>query len=494
MMDPKHLQEVGRPFSEMFWKNNGKTVQQKPQNPIAEKQALYNKDPRPDKVSLAQGMVFNDKDRMRIYHSETNTWFDTIDEAGQAGSDMDGCDIFINKEGKIFHSPAVFVAQQRALERFKEEQFGADLKKNPAAYGTPTAPALQAAIAFDGEDIYGEGKYDFKKTISYQTIGMASGYKHLTLPVINSVRTSIGYPPIQNILMGTNFYGAYAAAFSEQEIYRYRYMDENGEFDLKSFKKAAENANPETTMVLFDISVGNNFVGTKRTKSDNENIAQILIDRQLYSEHDIAYPNFDPEFDLDWELYRILSEAGASHGVQSSRGKKDKYASRLSFHHVFLGTEDQKTNIFSHLVTENRNAFLAMPDSWMYLTEIARDPVLRASHKKDEQAFVAIVNASRKNLAQELGWNWMNNRSGMFDMVNISHDGAEKMGEEYGIYAVPSRNQNIVGKDKQPVEVTRIKHGLPAAKIQMVADALQNTIKKYPSERGKRNPDIIVAP
>lgn len=492
-MKNKNLQEGSLQFAEEFWKNTGKTVQKKPQNPIAAKQAMYNQDPRPDKVSLAQGMVFNDRDRVRIYHPKTNAWFDTLDEARQAGRDIDTCDIFINKEGKIFHSPTVFVAQQRALEKFKEAQFSEDLAKNPAAYGTPTAPALQAAVAFDGEDIYGEGKYVPEKTISYQTVGMASGYKHLTLPVINSVRTSIGHPPIQKILMGTNFYGAYPAAFSGQEIVRYRYMDENGNFDFKSFKKAAEDADPETTMVLFDMSAGNNFVGTRRTKSDNENIAQILIDRKLYSEHDIAYPNFDPDFDLDWELYRILSGAGAPHGVQSSRGKKDKYATRLSFHHLFLGAGDQRAEIFSHLVTENRNTFLAMPDSWMYLTEIAADPAMRESHKKDERAFVAIVNASRKNLAENLGWKWMNTRSGMFDMVNISHKGAEKMGEEYGIYAVPTRNQNIVGGDKQPVEVTRIKHGLPVSKIQTVADALRQTIKKYPSEQGEENPDIIVA-
>ena len=64
---------------------------------------------------------------------------------------------------------------------------------------------------------------------------MASGYRHLTLPVINSVRKSLGLPIIENIVMGTNFYGAYPATF-EEKIHRYRYMDENGDFDLKSFK------------------------------------------------------------------------------------------------------------------------------------------------------------------------------------------------------------------------------------------------------------------
>ena len=56
-------------------------------------------------------------------------------------------------------------------------------------------------------------------------------------------------------------------------------------------------SDPGNTLVLFDMSTGNNFVGTKRSKQDNENIAQILIYKQFYSEHDIAYPNFDPEFD-----------------------------------------------------------------------------------------------------------------------------------------------------------------------------------------------------
>ncbi len=492
-MQTEQLKQEGMKFSQAFWNNMGKKVEKKPQNPIAAKQALYNKDERPDKISLAQGMVFNDKDRTRVYDPTLNKWYDSVDQARDQGSDPDKCDIYVNRKGKIFHSPAVFVAQQRALKRFGEEQFGENLSKNPAAYGTPLAPALLQAIGFDGDDIYGEGKYDAEKTISFQTIGMASGYKHLTLPVINSIRQSIGLALIENIVMGANFYGAYPATFDQQKIHRYRYMDDHGDFDLKSFKKAAMMFDPETTLFLFDMSTGNNFVGACRTKQDNENIAEILIERNFYSEHDIAYPNFDQDFDLDWEVYRILQQAGAPHGVQSSRGKKDKYASRLSFHHLYLGDSEQKTEIFSHLVTENRNTFLAMPDTWGHLVELTLDPTLKDAHKKDLQDFVTIVNDSRNNLADALGWDWMKKRRGMFDMVNISHKGAEVMGTDHAIYAVPSRNQNFVGKDNQPLEVTRIKHGLPMSSIEKVAEALKNTIETYPSEEGTSNPDIIVA-
>jgi aspartate/tyrosine/aromatic aminotransferase len=270
-------------------------------------------------------------------------------------------------------------------------------------------------------------------------------------------------------------------------------MNENGEFDFKSFKKACEMVDPQTTLFLFDMSTGNNFIGTRRTKEDNENIAQVLIDKRFYSEHDIAYPNFDPDFDSEWEVYRILQKAGAPHGVQSSRGKKDKYASRLAFHHLYLGSGEQRAEIFTHLVTENRNTFLAMPDTWMHLTEIARDPSLQDAHKRDNQIFVEIVNNSRKKLSEALSWNWMKKRSGMFDMVNITHEGGDKLGEEYGIYVVPARNQNLIGKDTQPVEVIRIKHGLSDAKIQKVAVALQEVIKKYPSEPGRKNPGVIIA-
>ncbi len=493
MINLDQLAEVAQNFSAGFWINDGKKVQKKPQNPIAARQALYNSDPRPDKVSLAQGMVFNDKDRIRVYHRESNTWYDSVEEAEAKGYTRKACEIFKNKKGKIFHSPAVFIAQQRALERYREQQFGEDLTKNPAAYGTPVAPALQTAIQFDGEDIYGKGAYDAGKTISYQTIGMASGYKHLTIPVLNSVRNSLGFPPIDTIVMGTNFYGAYNATFDNLKMVRYRYMNENGEFDFKSFQKAAEMLDPKTTMFLFDMSTGNNFIGTRRTKEDNENIVQILVDKQFYSEHDIAYPNFDPDFHPDGEIYRILKKIGAPHGIQSSRGKKDKYASRLAFHHLFLGTGEQRSEIFSYLVTENRNSFLAMPDTWMHLTEMANDISLREAHEKDSRTFIEIVRDSRNNLSEALSWNWMKHRSGMFDMVNINHKGADRMGEEYGIYVVPVRNQNIVGKDGLPVEVIRIKHGMSDAVIAKVSDALKTTIQKYPSETGQANPDIILA-
>ncbi|MCP4679798.1 MAG: hypothetical protein GY854_30765 [Deltaproteobacteria bacterium] len=478
-------------FSQTFWKNEGRTVEQKPQNPIAGKQALYNKDQRPQKVSLAQGMVFNDRDRVRVYDSQKNVWFDSVDEAMRAGCDEKKIEIFTNKEGKIFHSPAVFVAERRALESFKEEQFGENPSQNPTAYGTPTLPPLVEAMTLDGEDIYGEGKYDKEKTISFQTLGMASGYKHLLLPLMKSVRGSVGLPAIENIVMGSNFYGAYPATFDEQKIHRYRYMNENGDFDFEAFEKAAHLFDPKTTMFLFDMSTGNNYIGTKRTKEDNEKIAAVLIDKQFYSEHDIAYPNFSSEFNSEDELYRILQRAGAPHGVQSSRGKKDKYASRLAFHHVYLGVGDQRAEIFSHLVSENRSRFLALPKNWGYLVELARDPSLRAAHRADERAFVSIVNDSRKNLADKLGWDWMRNRAGMFDKVDINHEGIENMGEEYAIYAVPSRNQNLVGKNGLTVEVTRIKHGIPVSKIQNVADALSNAMEKYPSESGSANPDII---
>lgn len=491
MINYDQLVEYAKRFSDCFWKNNGKTVQKKPQNPIAARQALYNSDPRPDKVSLAQGMVFNDKDRIRVYHKNSNTWYDAVAEAEGKGLSREECEVFVNKKGKIFHSPAVFIAQRRALERFRDQQFGDDLTKNPAAYGTPVAPALQEAMRFDGEDIYGKGAYDAENIISYQTIGMASGYKHLTMPVLNSVRMSLGLPPIQTVVMGTNFYGAYAATFDHMKIVRYRYMNENGEFDFKSFQKAAEISDPQTTMFLFDMSTGNNFIGTRRSKEDNENIVQVLVDRQFFSEHDIAYPNFDPDFHSDNEIYRILKNIGAPHGVQSSRGKKDKYSSRLAFHHLYLGNGDQRAEIFSHLVTENRNTFLAMPDTWLHLTEMANDRSLGEAHEKDCKAFVEIVRSSRNRLSDALSWNWMKKRSGMFDMVNITHKGADKMGEEFGIYAVPVRNQNLIGADGLPVEVIRIKHGMSDEKIHKVAEALKTTIQKYPSENGKINPDII---
>ncbi|MDJ0763986.1 MAG: hypothetical protein QNJ97_13475 [Myxococcota bacterium] len=468
-------------------------MEQKPQNPIAAKQALYNKDPREHKVSLAQGMVFNDQDRIRVYDPKTGTWFDSMADATAGGCAPKGCEVFKNKAGKIFHSPAVFVAHRRALDRFEQSQFGDDTAQNPAAYGTPTGPLFQEALAFDGDDIYGEGKYAAEQTVSFQTLGMASGYRHLVLPVLNSVRKSLDLPLFETIAMGTNFYGAYPATFADQNIYRYRYATENGEFDLASFEKATQLLDPQTTLFLFDMSCGNNFVGIKRTRQDNENIAQILIDKKFYSEHDIAYPNLDQAFDLDWELYRILQTAGAPHGVQSSRGKKDKYASRLAFHHIYLGSSEQRSEIFTHLVSENRSKFLAMPDTWSYLVEIARDPLLKEAHESDNRVFVDIVNSSRTNLAEALNWGWMTSRSGMFDMVNISHKGVDIMAQDFAIYAVPARNQDIIGPDGQPVGVTRIKHGIPKSKIQGVAEALQYAAQKHPSDAGKTNPDIILA-
>lgn len=487
------LKEKGRVFSRAFWTNSGKKVEAKPQNPIAARQAMYNKDERSHKISLAQGMVFNDKDRIRVYDPELNKWYNSVDQVRKQGGDPEKCRVFVNRKGKVFHSPATYVAKQRALKRFGQEQFGDDLSLNPAAYGTPLSPALMQAIRFDGDDIYGAGKYASDNTVSFQTVGMASGYKHLVLPVINSVRKSVGLPGIKHILMGTNFYGAYPATFGEQNILRYRYMDNNGDFDLRSFKKAAMSVDPETSIFLFDMSTGNNFIGTLRTKQDNENIVDVLIDKHIYSEHDIAYPNYKSDFDPDWEIYRILQQAGVAHGVQSSRGKKDKYASRLSFHHLYLGDGEQRTEIFSHLVTENRNTFLAMPDTWGHLVELSLDPSLKQAHEKDIQDFVTIVNDSRKNLSEALGWSWMKERSGMFDMINISHKGVDAMGEEHAIYAVPTRNQNMIGQDGLPVEVTRIKHGLPMEGIVKVAEAIKDTIRKYPSETGKMNPEVITA-
>ena len=75
-------------------------------------------------------------------------------------------------------------------------------------------------------------------------------------------------------------------------------------------------------------------------------------------------------------------------------------------------------------------------------------------------------------LAEKLGWDWMTRRAGMFDMVLTTHEGIEKLGELYAIYAVPARDQNLLGKDGRPVEVARIKHGIPVSKIDHVAKAL----------------------
>jgi aspartate/tyrosine/aromatic aminotransferase len=142
---------------------------------------------------------------------------------------------------------------------------------------------------------------------------------------------------------------------------------------------------------------------------------------------------------------------------------------------------------------ENRNRFLAMPKTWGYLLEIAQDPRLKAAHKYDEQSFVDIVSASRNALAEKLGWTWMTRRAGMFDMVPTTHEGIEKMGEKYAIYAVPARDQNLLGSSGQPVEVARIKHGIPTSKIDHVAKALGDIVEQYPSEQGRPNPDIITA-
>lgn len=470
-------------FADQMWSGPRGRLPDVRRSPIQKAQSAYYEDKRPHKISVAQGMVCNDRTRVRIYHPGSNSWFNSAQEVAQAGVELDECRIFENVPGQTYYPPPVQIAQERAVRRVGTEHF--EEGKSPKAYGNPIDPKLLEVYRYDLSELYGDSLGDDVHLFSSRpTYGMVSGYDK-TVPLINSARKKLGLPPLETVFIGTNSYGPWRKAFEDLQIETYRHTNDHGEFDLAAFKAAVDTADPATSLFAFDADTARNPEGVNRTEEDDIEIADILVRRKLLSTHDIAYPILDDDFDIDFQLIRILNAANIPHHVQHSRGKIDgTYSDRVAFSHFRLGNEQDAKQLQAHQDAIVRANFLSMATDWRYLFEFVADEKLHDARLEDLRVFSTIVNDDRRLLAQHMGseHRWILDRSGMFSIFRISHKGVKALREEDAVYGVKFWDENPTLQGKPATEVMRLKHGgtIPD-EVPRLAAALQDKLRRFSS-------------
>lgn len=478
-----------------FWQSWEKKVEPVEPNAIQRIQNEFISDTRKHKISAAQWMPFNNRQRTRLYHPKSNRWFDSKQEAVENNYPVVECEIYTNEQWTIYRAPSVDVAYHKAQNRMRNEQW---FKwKSPHKYSNPNDPMLKAVKEYDKERIYPKGAKNLELFASRSTVGMSSWYRE-ELPFINQLRASIGLPPLTDVYLESNSYWSYGGVFknlfnndwSKAGLVRYSNRTPNWDFNIQAFKEAVMKADPERSMFLFQADSAKNYDGVNRTECDNLEIVDALASKKLFSSHDIAYHLFDPKFDPRMQLVALLHEVWIMHHVYHSRWKLDtEYNKRLGFSHLRFWTEQEAliwTNRYNSDII--REHFLAMPDVWRYLYEFTLDPLLHEARLHDVQVFVQIVNEWRFWLMNALwkDWQYLAWRWWMFDELKMSHQWARVLAQEHAIYAVPTLDESRFydeGGTKWPVmEVVRWKNWwVPEEDWERIWNAITDIMKKYPS-------------
>lgn len=414
--------------------------------------------PKERKISISQGMLYND--RVRTY------------------KDLSGRPI--NTEvGVLFDMGGI---------RFALEEYGKYLSSNPAAtaYSNPKDPLMAATEPLIREVAFGADSALLKQNLvtTIPLISQADAFRE-ALRFLQQL-----HPDLDTIVFSSNgyspHYGVIKQYFAPEKTVMFHLTTPEGQFNLAGLEDAVKGlANPGRTLVFLQGN-GQNFMGVNPSPGQVERIVDLLGEAGVVPMVDMAYQGLMEGLDADARLVRGLAEkTDLPLVVFDSWSKKGKlYGMRADYLHLVCGTQEQAATLRSVFHARIRQKILCLPPDYKIPYFMLKHKDARSFWEKTDLPEARSILASTKaGLVQGLGeeFSYMQDRLGMFGYFPITHEGIDVLAEEYHIYAVKYTNQDILDKDGKPIQCARILMGIAADALEHVATALKDIYSRYPS-------------
>jgi aspartate/tyrosine/aromatic aminotransferase len=295
-------------------------------------------------------------------------------------------------------------------------------------------------------------------------------------------------------VLSTNGYSPHQAVmkefFAPDHVLTFNLTRPDGGFNFEGLEETLRTRvrSPQDTIVFLQAS-GQNFLGVNPDEDQSRAMVELFDELRVIPFIDMAYQGLIAGLDEDALIpRRIANETDLPLVLFDSWSKKGKlYGLRVDFLHVVAGTAAQAATLRGNMHARIREKILAVPPSF-------KVPYFLLSHEaareywteRDVPEAREILLSTRRGLAEGLGaaFRSLGERRGMFAGFPITHAGVDALASEYHIYAVKSRDQDLLDETGAPVECARILAAIAEDALDHVASALLDIHARFPS-RGR---------
>jgi len=364
-----------------------------PGDPILGLTDLYNADPRPDKANLGVGIYYDETGRIPLLASVAEVEKRLAAEGRARGYlPIDGLAAYIKAtQGLLFGADSPLLAQGR----------------------------VATAQSIGGSGALRVGAELLAKTLPHKTLAISR-------PSWENHRALFS-----------------AAGFAIEE---YTYFDPVSHgVDFAAMKADLAKLQPGTVVLLH--ACCHNPTGADLTHAQWREIAELVIERQLFPFIDLAYQGFDQGLDADATAVRVLLETGVTAFMVANSYSKSfsLYGERAGALSVVTGSADEAKAVLSQIKRIIRTIYSSPSTHGAALVAGVLGSVeLRARWEGEVADMRERIHALRAGLVERLAaqnvgdFSFINRQAGMFSYSGLSKAQVARLREEHAIYAVDS--------------------------------------------------------
>jgi len=364
-----------------------------PGDPILGLTDLYNADPRPDKANLGVGIYYDEDGRIPLLPSVAEVEKRLAAEGRPRG--------YLPIDGL-----AAYIQASRTLV------FGAD------------SPLLADGRVATTQSIGGSGALRVGAELLAKTL------PHKTL--------ALSRPSWENHRALFS-----AAGFAIEE---YTYFDPvTRGVDFAGMKADLVRLQPNTVVLLH--ACCHNPTGSDLDLSQWREIAELVIERQLFPFIDIAYQGFDQGLDEDASAIRVFAEMGVNGFMVANSYSKSfsLYGERAGALSVVTGDADEARAVLSQIKRIIRTIYSNPSTHGAALVAgVLGSTELRARWEGEVAGMRERIHALRAGLVERLAaqnvgdFSFITRQAGMFSYSGLSKEQVRRLREEHAIYALDS--------------------------------------------------------
>jgi len=364
-----------------------------PGDPILGLTDLYNADPRADKANLGVGIYYDEQGRIPLLAS--------VAEVEQR-----------------------LAAENRARGYLPIDGLAAYTKATQALVFGADSPLLAEGRVATVQSIGGSGALRVGAEL------LAKALPHKTL--------ALSRPSWENHRALFS-----AAGFS---ITEYTYFDPVSHgVDFAAMKADLAALQPGTVVLLH--ACCHNPTGADLSQAQWREVAEIVIERQLFAFIDLAYQGFDQGLDADATAVRVFAEAGVRALMVANSYSKSfsLYGERAGALSVVAGNADEAKAVLSQIKRIIRTIYSSPSTHGAALVAgVLGSAELRARWEGEVAAMRERIHALRAGLVERLAahhvgdFSFIARQAGMFSYSGLSKAQVTRLREEHAIYAVDS--------------------------------------------------------
>jgi len=417
--------------------------------------------PAQRKHSLAQGLLLNNKPR--------------------EDKDFQGNPIN-QKAGQLFQMASVIEAKRLFFETCVKSSDD-DKYANPKDKILLGLEPLVQRVVF-GNDSENGNLISSKRIATIPLPGMAQSFTTIAAIIRQE------YPDFDTVLFGSNGYEGYKTAFKDffPNTKTYRHATPDDKFDLESFTKTIETLeHPERTLLLLQAD-SYNYTGVNPTTEQKKQIIETIKRFNILTLIDSAYQGLTRGLTEDTEIIRMLAKENVPFIVYDSYSKKTQlYGWRTAFVHFVTANEEQAKIMRANLYSLIRNRYLSIAPTFKIVYHLLSNEALKKHWEEfDVPAARDILVSTKTTLSSQLqdGFEFVSpsQTQGMFNKLNITHEGGQILANKYGIFAVNLHDEDArdaQGNLKQTLRVNM--GGIPLDSLEYIAESFKEVYRTHKS-------------